>query len=209
MRRENLIAPRSGYGVGRCVICCRYPAQRQPIPSVTCSWKSFVSTAWVLGLRDCPLLNASTTERLSASMTSCALRSCSGCLRQHSVSTSSSANITLLFMCRGSHSCGNPPLAENFLHGTATTPPHWFDDASGAATVACDSKWRASYHGPFWDVDDRLSHVRSSSRRFGLLLSCIARPFVFAIAANMTCVHRDAGWMATDMLTHFPTSVGR
>ena len=51
-----------------------------------------------------------------------------------------SANISLPFMWRGSHSCGNPPPAENSPHGIDTTPPHWFDDASDAATVACDAK---------------------------------------------------------------------
>ena len=43
-----------------------------------------------------------------------------------------------------------------------------------------------------------------SSRRSGWLSSYVVQPFAFAIGANMTCVGRDAGRMATDMLTHFP-----
>ena len=173
-------------------------------PSATCSSKSFTCIAWVMELRDRPFLNASITERLYTSITSCALLSPPGCLRRHSMSISSNANSSLSLMGWGSHSCGNPPPAENLPHGIDTTPSHWFDDASDAARVTRDAKWRALYHGPSWDVDDRLSHALSSARRSGVLSRCIARPSAFAIAANMKWVRADAGRMGTDMLAHLP-----
>lgn len=48
----------------------------------------------------------------------------------------------------------SPPPAGNSTHGIVTTPPHWFDDASNAATVAFDSKRRALYQGSSWDMGD-------------------------------------------------------
>ena len=47
-----------------------------------------------------------------------------------------------------------------------------------------------------------ISSAPRASRVCCSAVCCISRPFAFAIA-NM-CVHRDAGRIATDMLTHFP-----
>ena len=57
------------------------------------------------------------------------------------------ANISLLLMCRASHSSGKTPPARTGTAATLTMPPHAVEDASVAPQARAAVKCRVFCHG--------------------------------------------------------------
>ena len=112
-------------------------------------------------------------------------------------------------MCSLNQSGGKTPPAGNVLAAVCTTPPHATEDASDDPFVQAAEKCRARCHGPSCEVAVMPNHCLNSPNR-SARESC-ARSTVHlsdfsssAITANIACVQRDAGRIATVMLMHLP-----
>ena len=116
-------------------------------PNSTCNVKSLTNSPCVTGSTARPFRNAPTTDLLSTSTKICARRQVSGYRVQNWSRTWYNANISLLLMCRASHSSGKTPPARTGTAATLTMPPHAVEDASVAPQARAAVKCRVFCHG--------------------------------------------------------------
>lgn len=171
----------------------------------TCSSNSRTKRAWASRFLARPRWKAPTTAVLSTPINTCARRRTSGCRVQNC------RKRWLWLICRDNQAAGNTPPAGNCPEVVLTTPPQATEDASDEPFVRDAEKWQARCHGPSCEVTVSANHCLNSTTRSAFDArdrSTFESPDRSSAveAANMSCVHNDAGRMATDMLMHLPAT---
>lgn len=114
-------------------------------------------------------------------------------------------------MCLDNQVAGNTPPAGNGPDVVSTTPHQATEDASDEPLVREAEKWRARCQGPSCEVAVSANHCLYSTTRPAVDArgrSTLEAPDSSRAveAANVSCVHNDAGRMATNMLMHLPAT---